>query len=281
MALCLIAWIAPASGQQAPAPAQAPAADQAPAKKAAAPARKAPRRPAPDHDHDHGPREFMGRPIADVMSYLGADWLFRPERIEEERPSEMLDALKITPGMTVADVGAGAGYHSLELSKRVGPRGVVYATDVQPQMIRMLQANARRAKAANLRAVLCTQDDPKLPPGAIDLVLMVDVYHEMSDPATSLAGLHKALKPGGRLVLVEFRAEDPEVPIKPEHKMTVAQVRKEVEPRGFRFQELLDFLPWQHVLIFEKVDEKTPAAEDGDGVGAEPAAEPTGSPPSR
>jgi ubiquinone/menaquinone biosynthesis C-methylase UbiE len=253
VALCLMAWIAPTSGQEVPAPGQAQF------QKKAVPARKAPRRPAPDHDHDHGPREFMGRPIADVMSYLGADWLFRPERVEEERPSEMLDALKITPGMTVADVGAGAGYHSLELSRRVGPEGVVYATDIQPQMIRMLQANAKRARATNLKAVLCTQDDPKLPAGAIDLILMVDVYHEMSDPVQSLNGLREALKPGGRLVLVEFRAEDPEVPIKPEHKMTVAQVKKEVEPRGFRFKELIDFLPWQHVLIFEKVDEAAPA----------------------
>lgn len=221
------------------------------------------RRPARlEHDHAHT-GEYMGRPIADVMSYLGADWLLRPERVVEEQPEQMLAALKIEPGMTVADVGAGVGYHSLMLAQRVGPKGLVYATDVQPQMLRMLRTRAAAARIRNVKTVLCTQDDPGLPEGRIDLILMVDVYHEVSDPEATLRGLYKALKPGGRLVLVEFRAEDPAVPIKPEHKMTVVQVRKELESQGFAFAELIDFLPWQHILVFKKAEGAATGKEEG------------------
>lgn len=198
------------------------------------------------------PGFYKGRRIADVMSYLGADWLIRETREQEEQPEAMLDALKIRKGATVADIGAGVGYTSLRLARRVGPTGTVYATDVQPEMIRMLKANARDAGAANVKPVLCTPTKTGLPDGVIDLVIMVDVYHECSDPEAVLAGIRKALKPGGRLVLVEFRAEDPDVPIKPEHKMTLRQARLEVEPQGFAFKESLEFLPWQHIIIFEK-----------------------------
>ena len=201
------------------------------------------------------PQTYKGRPIAPVMSYEGADWLLRPTREKEERPDKMIDALKIKPGSTVADVGAGVGYTSLKLSKRVGPKGTVLATDLQPEMIRMLKHNAKVAKVTNITPILCTADDTKLPEGEVDLALMVDVYHECPDPEAILKGLRKALKPGGRLVLVEFRGEDPEVPIKPEHKMTLAQVRKELEPQGFTFKESLEFLPWQHIIIFEKPPE--------------------------
>ena len=194
----------------------------------------------------------MGRQIADVMSWQGVDWLFRETRIDEEQPEAMLDALKIPPGATVADVGAGAGYHSIRLAKRVGPEGTVLATDVQPEMIQMLKQNAQTAGVKNIKPLLCSQQDTKLPDGKVDLILMVDVYHECVDPETTLQGLLKALRPGGSLVLVEFRGEDPEVPIKPEHKMTIKQARREVEPQGFRFKDSLEFLPWQHVLIFEK-----------------------------
>jgi ubiquinone/menaquinone biosynthesis C-methylase UbiE len=197
-------------------------------------------------------RSYMGRPIADVMTYHGADWLVRAEREQEEQPEAMLDALKIPPGAAVADVGAGVGYTSLRLARRVGPTGTVYATDVQPEMLRMLVANAQDAGVKNIKPIRCTASDPKLPEGKIDLILMVDVYHECSDPEATLQGLKKALKPGGRLVLVEFRAEDPDVPIKPEHKMTLAQVRRELEPQGFTFKESLEFLPWQHIIFFEK-----------------------------
>jgi ubiquinone/menaquinone biosynthesis C-methylase UbiE len=230
-----------------PAAAQEPDTPPAPKSKAKAKSPAKARRPRRD-----APGTYMGRPIAEPMSYLGADWLFRPEREQEEQPDAMLDALKIRPGSTVADIGAGAGYTSLRLSKRVGPKGTVLATDLQPEMLQMLRANARQAGVTNIKPIRCTQADPKLPEGQVDLALMVDVYHEASDPEALLRGVRKALKPGGRLVLVEFRAEDPDVPIKPEHKMTLAQVRKEVEPRGFTFKESLEFLPWQHIILFEK-----------------------------
>ena len=214
------------------------------------------------------PGVYMGRPIAEVMSWEGADWLFRETRVEEEQPEAMLNALKIPRGATVADVGAGAGYHSIRMARRVGTKGLVYAVDVQPEMLRMLRDNARSARVTNIKPILGTQADTRLPKGAIDLVLMVDVYHECSDPETTLQGLRAALKPGGRLVLVEFRGEDPEVPIKPEHKMTLEQVRREIEPQGFAFKESLEFLPWQHVIIFQKPDDakkETPAKKGDDG----------------
>ena len=232
-----------------------PAADAPKAKAESKPRAKAARRDRPG--------TYMGRPIADVMSWQGAEWLVRDTRVEEEQPEAMLDALEIQPGMTVADVGAGAGYHTVRLARRVGEKGVVLATDVQSQMIAMLKDNVRDAGARNVRPLLCTQRDTKLPAGEVDLILMVDVYHECSDPEGTLDGMLAALKPGGKLVLVEFRGEDPDVPIKPEHKMTLAQVRREVEPRGFAFKTSHEFLPWQHVIVFEKpADEKSDRAGD-------------------
>jgi ubiquinone/menaquinone biosynthesis C-methylase UbiE len=198
------------------------------------------------------PGFYMGRQIAPVMSWDGVDWLFRPSRTEQEEPEAMLNALKIPRGATVADVGAGAGYHSIPLARRVGPQGLVLATDVQPEMLQMLRANARTAGVTNVKAIRCTQTNPGLPEGAVDLILMVDVYHECSDPEATLQGLMRALKPRGRLVLVEFRAGDPKVEIRPEHTMTLEQVRREVEPQGFIFKESLEFLPWQRIITFEK-----------------------------
>lgn len=232
-----------AAAQDAPAAQQQDAAQDPPPKARAKANRRVRRDP---------PGFYMGRPIADVMSWQGAEWLFRETRIEEEQPEAMLNALKIARGSVVADVGCGAGYHSIRLGRRVGPRGTVYATDVQPEMLRMLRDNAREAGVTNIKPIRVTQEKTGLPDSAVDLVLMVDVYHECSDPETILQGLRAALKPRGRLVLVEFRGEDPEVPIKPEHKMTLEQVRQEVEPQGFTFKESLEFLPWQHVIIFEK-----------------------------
>ena len=202
------------------------------------------------------PGFYMGRRIADVMSFAGADWLIRDTREQEEQPEQMLDALKIPEGATVADVGAGVGYTSLRLAKRVGPKGKVYATDLQPEMIAMLKENAIQAGATNVKPLLCTTKETKLPDGQIDIIVMVDVYHECPDPALTLRGMRKALKPGGRLVLVEFREEDPEVPINPEHKMSLKQARREVEPQGFTFQQSFEFLPWQHVIVFEKPAEE-------------------------
>jgi ubiquinone/menaquinone biosynthesis C-methylase UbiE len=218
---------------------------------------------------------YMGRPIVAVMSYQGADWLVRETREQEEQPEAMLDALKIKPGSTVADVGAGVGYTSIRLAQRVGPEGTVLATDLQPQMLQMLAANAREAGVKNIRPIRATPTDTKLPEGKVDLVLMVDVYHECDDPEAILRGLRKALKVGGRLVLVEFRGEDPNVPIKPEHKMSVAQARKELEANGFTFKESLEFLPWQHIIIFEK----KPDPPKDDAKKAEPEAKKSESAP--
>ena len=239
-----------AQAQTAPPPSADPAAPAKPKPTAKSKTRREP------------PGFYMGRRVADVMSYLGADWLVRAEREQEEHPEQMLDALKIPDGATVADVGAGVGYTSLRLARRVGPTGTVYATDLQPQMLKMLTANAREAGAANIKTILCTPADPKLPQGKLDLILMVDVYHECSEPVATLKGLRAALKPGGRLVLVEFRGEDPEVPIKPEHKMTLKQARLEVEPMGFTFKECLEFLPWQHIIVFEKPQDEEKKQKD-------------------
>jgi ubiquinone/menaquinone biosynthesis C-methylase UbiE len=264
-ALLVLAFVPVLDAQEPPAPeakAKAKAQDQEKDRDAAKakPNANAKARPRAARREPSG--VYMGRRIAEVMSYLGADWLVRESREQEERPDTMLDALNIPSGATVADVGAGVGYTSVRLARRVGPSGTVYATDLQPEMLRMLRDNARAAGADNVKPVRCTPTDPKLPEGKVDLALMVDVYHECSDPAATLKGLRKALRPGGRLVLVEFRGEDPDVPIKPEHKMTLAQVRREVEPQGFTFKESLEFLPWQHVIIFERPADKQPPKDN-------------------
>jgi len=184
------------------------------------------------------------------MGVGGADWLIRPERLREEEPDRMLAAIDIKKGSVVADVGAGVGYHAWRLAEIVGPTGKVIAEDIQEGMIQLLRRNIEDRKLRNVEIVLGTPTDPKLPPNSIDVVLMVDVYHEFSEPVTMMKHIQNALKPDGRVVLVEFRKEDPRVPIQPLHKMSVQEVRSELEPLGFRFQRSLDFLPWQHVLIF-------------------------------
>lgn len=184
------------------------------------------------------------------MGVEGAPWLTRPERIEEEDPDRMLSALGIKRGAVVADIGAGVGYHSWRLANIVGPSGKVIAEDIQQGMIELLKKNIADRKLKNVDVVLGTQTDPKLPNNSVDLVLMVDVYHEFSDPAAMMAHIRDALKPDGRVVLVEFRGEDPAVPIQPLHKMTVQAVRSELESLGFKFQRTLEFLPWQHIIFF-------------------------------
>jgi predicted methyltransferase len=193
-----------------------------------------------------------GRLIAPVMGAAGAPWLERAEREIEERPSLAVRLLRLQPGQTVADIGAGSGYYTELLSKAVGPNGKVYATDIQPEMIRLLEERKRRRRLANVETVLSTETDPRLPPESLDLALLVDVYHELAWPQQTLRRIREALKPGGRLVLIEFRKEDPSVPIREEHKMSVAEARAEVEPEGFAFDRVLNDLPWQHILIFRK-----------------------------
>lgn len=202
--------------------------------------------------HSAVSQEAAQRMPADVMSWRGADWLTRDTRIEEEQPDKMLAALNIKPGQVVADIGAGVGYHVLRISPLVGATGKVIGEDIQPEMIDMLQQNVAQRGLKNVRVILGEPDDPKLPANAIDLILMVDVYHEFANPQAMLQRLRTALKADGRLVLVEYRGEDPKVPIRAEHKMTVQQVRAELEPAGFKFQQALEFLPWQHILIFTR-----------------------------
>ncbi len=193
---------------------------------------------------------LVARTPAPAMSYLGASWLTRAERIAEEQPEAMLDALHITPGMRVADIGAGVGYHALRISPRVGATGKVYATDLQPEMLELLLAEVRRAGVSNIEALRSSDRVTGLPDATIDLALMVDVYHELAEPAAFMRDLRRALAPGGRVALAEFRGEDPGVPIKEEHKMTVAQVDAELEAHGFARCERHDFLPWQHLLVY-------------------------------
>jgi ubiquinone/menaquinone biosynthesis C-methylase UbiE len=192
------------------------------------------------------------RQPAPVMSVEGADWLTRPERIQEEDPDRMLAALDIKKGSVVADIGAGVGYHVWRLAEIVGPTGKVIGEDIQEGMIRLLKRNVDDRKLRNVEIILGTPTDPKLPGNSLDLVLMVDVYHEFSEPVTMMKHIQNALKPDGRVVLIEFRKEDPRVPIQPLHKMSLEDVRSELEPLGFKFQRAIEFLPWQHILIFNK-----------------------------
>jgi tRNA A58 N-methylase Trm61 len=207
---------------------------------------------APAYQAAPGTHPVTGRKIAGVMGMNGADWLVRPERESEEQPEKALDALNLKRGNVVADIGAGVGYMSLRLAKRVGPTGKVYANDLQPQMLDLLRQNAAKASLANIVTVLGDVADPKLPANTMDLVLLVDVYHEFSQPQAMLRKIRETLKPDGRLVLLEYRAEDPNVPIIAEHKMTVAQVRTELEAEGFVLQPVIETLPRQHLLILTK-----------------------------
>ena len=194
---------------------------------------------------------YMGREIAQTMHYLGAPWLVRESRDREEEPRKLLGALDVKPGQLVCDLGCGNGFYTLPLAEKVGPNGVVFAVEIQQEMLDMLAKRAAAARVRNIYPVLSTTDDPMLPPGKLDLVLLVDVYHELSNPPEMLAAIKKGLAPGGRLVLVEFRAEDPNVPIKPLHKMSKAQILKELNANGFKLVKQFDELPWQHVMFFE------------------------------
>jgi len=193
-----------------------------------------------------------GRRIASVMGHEGAAWLDRQEREQEEAPTKAVAALKLKPGQVVADIGAGSGYYSMLLAPAVGATGKVYATDVQPEMLALIQKKMTANGVQNVETVLGTATDPKVPDGSLDLALMVDVYHELQQPQVFLRALKRTLKPDGRLVLIEFRKEDPRVPIREEHKMTVRQARAEVEAEGYRFDEVIDVLPWQHIIVFRQ-----------------------------
>ena len=208
--------------------------------------------PAATHHH--------GREIAQTMHFTGAPWLVRESRQREEDCRLLLDALGVRPGQTICDLGCGNGFYTLELARRVGPQGVVYAVDIQPEMLRMLAEAAVHAGLRNIRPILGTAIDPRLPAGRVDLCLCVDVYHEFSHPAEMLDRIRVSLAADGRLALVEFRGEDPGVPIKPLHKMTKAQIRRELEPAGFEVAGEFDRLPWQHLVFLRAAGPPNTAA---------------------
>jgi ubiquinone/menaquinone biosynthesis C-methylase UbiE len=210
-----------------------------------------------DHDPDGIGKFYMGREIAQVMGHLGASWLERPEREQEEQPKELLKALKIEAGTSVVDIGAGSGYYSFRLSPLVGEKGKVFAVDIQKEMLAIIKKRMQKDNVSNIETVLGDEADPKLADESIDVILMVDVYHEFAKPYEMTQKMVKALKPGGRLIFVEFRKEDPKVPIKEVHKMSERQVLKEMEEfKQLKHAETNSKLPWQHVITFKKVKPK-------------------------
>ncbi len=210
-----------------------------------------------DHDPNGIGKFYMGREIAQVMGYQAAGWLERKEREKEEEPAKLLKALELKEGMVVADVGAGSGYHTFRMAPLVGPKGKVLAVDVQDPMLKLIAERAKKENVANVEPVKGTETDPKLPENGVDLILLVDVYHEFSHPYEMAAKMVKALKPGGRLVFVEFRLEDPAVPIKLVHKMSERQVLKEMgEFPELEHAKTVETLPWQHIIVFIKKGKK-------------------------
>jgi ubiquinone/menaquinone biosynthesis C-methylase UbiE len=205
-----------------------------------------------EHDPDGIGKFYLGREIAQVMGHQAADWLERPERQKEERPDLLLEALKVKPGEALADIGAGTGFYTRRLAKLTGSRGVVYAVDIQPEMLDLLTNKMAELNLRNVKSVLGSLTDPKLPPKSVDLILMVDVYHEFDHPYEMVQAMARALKPSGRIVFVEFRGEDPTVPIKPAHKMTEAQVRREMAVQPLQWVETIETLPRQHIIVFRK-----------------------------
>ena len=199
-----------------------------------------------------GTHPVSGRKYAHVMGAAGADWLVRPEREAEENPDLAVSLLGIRPGMAVADIGAGVGYYSLKFAAKAGPQGKVFATDLQPEMLRLLRKRLEKDKVTNVEPVLGSETECNLPDQSIDMAVLVDVYHEFSEPRKMLASIRRALKADGRLVLLEFRKEDPKVPIREEHKMSVNVVKQELTADGYVLDKLLTDLPWQHVFFFKK-----------------------------
>jgi len=205
-----------------------------------------------EHSRDGIGKFYMGREIAHVMGHQAADWLERPERDEEEHTEKLVEQLKARPGDVVADIGAGTGYFSRRLAKKLVPGGFVFAVEIQREMLDLLTNSMATAGITNVRPVLGTITDPKLPPNSVDLALMVDVYHEFDHPFEMMQAITQALKPGGRVAFVEFRGEDPAVPIKLLHKMTEAQVKKEMSVLPLKWVETIGVLPRQHIIIFRK-----------------------------
>ncbi len=209
----------------------------------------------PPYDRMHRPspggigKRYLGHEISGVMGFEGAPWL---EREREERTDLLVPQLQLAPGMTVADIGAGTGYFARRIAPVVCANGKVFAVDVQPQMARLLQALSKQPGMSTIEPVQGAPDDVKLPPASIDVAVIVDVYHELEYPYEVMQSLVRALKPGGRVVFVEYRAEDPKVPIQPLHKMSEAQIRREAAVHALQWERTVDVLPWQHIVVFRK-----------------------------
>ena len=222
-------------------------------------AEEAPKPPDPlyetraEHDRNGIGKFFMGREIAHVMGHQAADWLERPEREAEERTDLLIDALKLREGEVVADIGCGSGFISRKISKKIGESGVVYGVEIQQEMLDLLMKRMAMFRIANVKPVLGTVTDPKLPPASCDTMILVDVYHEFDFPYEMIGNMIAGLKPGGRIVFVEYRKEDPKVPIKEVHKMSEAQVKKEMAAHpALEYAETIATLPRQHIIVFKK-----------------------------
>jgi SAM-dependent methyltransferase len=204
------------------------------------------------HDPNGINKWYLGREIAHVMGPGGIPWLNRPERESEENPTKCIEALELKGGEVIADLGAGSGYYSFRLAPKVGQKGKILAVEIQDEMLAELKKRIEKEKIPNVETIKCTEKDPKLPEGSVDLVLMVDVYHELAFPYEVMMAIRKALKPDGRVVLVEYRKEDPKVPIKEVHKMSEEQIKKEMAVIGLSHVKTVGTLPWQHIAIFTK-----------------------------
>ena len=215
-------------------------------------------RPRPEEE---ARRSYLGRVLAKPMSHLGAPWLIRPERDEEERASESFQQLKLTEGMVVCDLGCGNGYWTLPMARDVGAEGRVLAVDIQREMLQKLRERSARFKLKNIEPILGAVNDPRLPKAEVDLVLMVDVYHEFSHPESMLWSIRRSLNPEGVVALLEYREEDPSVPIKPLHKMSKSQIMKEYQANGFKLVREYNKLPWQHLMFFARDDSPLPKIE--------------------
>ena len=217
---------------------------------------KPPEQPPYEKREKHDPnginKWYLGREIAHFMGPGGIPWLDRPEREDEEQPTKVIEALELKGGEVIADLGAGSGYFTFKLAPKVGDKGKVLAVDIQDEMIAELKKRIEKNKTTNVETIQCTESDPKLPESGVDIVLMVDVYHEIAYPYEVMSAIRKALKPGGRMVFVEYRKEDPKVPIKEIHKMSIEQLKKEMAVVGLEHLKTVDTLPRQHIAIFEK-----------------------------
>ncbi|HLY73722.1 MAG TPA: class I SAM-dependent methyltransferase [Planctomycetota bacterium] len=204
------------------------------------------------HDPNGINKWYLGREIAHFMGPGGIPWLDRPEREDEEQPAKVIEALELKGGEVIADLGAGSGYFTFRLAPKVGETGKVLAVEIQDEMIGELKKRIEKNKVTNVETVKCTESDPKLPEASVDIVLMVDVYHEIAFPYEVMTAIRKALKPGGRAVFIEYRKEDPKVPIKEVHKMSIEQLKKEMAVVGLDHLRTVDTLPRQHIAIFGK-----------------------------